>query len=75
VNHAQNRLDARDELTRLEGLGQIVVGAELESDDAIGDVAASRQHDDRNAARRTHRATDSQTQHKRRFQPFTRRRL
>jgi hypothetical protein len=32
---AQQRLDARQQLARLERLGQVVVGAELEADDPV----------------------------------------
>ena len=44
---AQHRLDAPEELAWVEGLGDIVVGAELEPDDAVDVLAARRQHDDR----------------------------
>ncbi len=44
---AQHRVDARDELARIERLGQVVVGAHLEADDAIDVLALGRQHDDR----------------------------
>ncbi len=49
VGPAQNRLDAAHELARREGLGHVVVGAELESQDAVDLVAPRRQHDDRDA--------------------------
>ena len=44
---AQHRVDARDELARIERLGQVVVGAHLEADDAVDVLALGRQHDDR----------------------------
>ncbi len=47
----QQRLDAGQQLARLEGLGQVVVGAELEADDAVGGLAARGQHHQRQAAR------------------------
>src|ERR1051325_10551157 len=44
---SQYRLDARDELAWVERFGQIVVGADLESDDAIDVVTFRCEHDDR----------------------------
>ena len=44
----QNALDAREQLARIERLGQIVVGAHFQADDAIGFLAARGEHDDRN---------------------------
>ncbi len=44
---AQHRVDARDELARVEGLGQVVVGAHLEPDDAVDVLALCGEHDDR----------------------------
>ena len=46
----QDGLHARDQLARLEGLGQVVVGTEFESDHAVHHVAAGGQHDDRDVA-------------------------
>ena len=43
----QHRVDAGDELTWIEGLGQVIVGAHLEPDDAIDVLAFGREHDDR----------------------------
>src|SRR5205814_2375016 len=43
----QDRLHPRQQLARLEWLGQIVVGAELEPDDAIHGIAARGEHQDR----------------------------
>ena len=43
---AQDRLDAAHELARGERLGDVVVGAELEAEDAVDLVAARGQHDD-----------------------------
>ncbi len=45
----QHRADARQELARIEGLGEIVVGAQLQPDDLVGVVAARRHHDHRRA--------------------------
>ena len=42
--------DARRQLAPAERLGDVVVGAELEPEDAIELVAASSQHDDRDVA-------------------------
>ena len=58
VRSAQNRLDAADELARRERLGHVVVGAELEAQDAVDLVAARRQHDDRDAGVRAQVAGD-----------------
>ena len=49
---AQDGADARQQLARLEGLGQVVVGAELEADDAVGVLAERAEHDHRHARRR-----------------------
>jgi len=42
---SEHRLDARRELTRRERLRHVVVGAELEADDAIGLLSARGEHD------------------------------
>ena len=47
LDAAEDRLDARRELARREGLRDVVVGAELEPRDAVGLLVARRQHDDR----------------------------
>ena len=47
----QHALHARKQLARLEGLGDVVVGAGLEPDDAIDRVGRRRHHDDADAAR------------------------
>ena len=44
---AQHRMDARDELARIERLRQVVVGAHLEPDDAVDFLALRGEHDDR----------------------------
>ena len=44
---AEDRLHARDELAGRERLRQIVVGADLEADDAVGLLVAGGQHQDR----------------------------
>src|SRR5688500_10426090 len=45
---AQHGADAREELARAEGLGEVVVGAELEAHYAVGFFRAPGEHDDRN---------------------------
>jgi len=45
---AQDRLDAGDELTRVERLRQVVVGADLEADDLVDVLVSGGQHQDRN---------------------------
>jgi hypothetical protein len=44
---ADERPKARQELARIERLGQIVVGPELEADDSVGILTARGQHQDR----------------------------
>ena len=44
---AQHRADAGEELARHEGLGEVVVGAHLEADDAVHILAARGEHQDR----------------------------
>ncbi len=46
----QNGLDARRQFARVEGLGKIIVGPELEANDTIHVFAARRQHQHRDAA-------------------------
>ena len=43
----QHRVHARHQLARVERLGQVIVGAHFQSDDAVHLVALGRQHDDR----------------------------
>src|SRR5262249_6360599 len=47
---AEHCLHARDELARLERLGDVIIRAELEADDAVRNVAPGGQHDDWQAA-------------------------
>ena len=47
----QHGSDARHQLARRERLGEVIVGAEIQAEDAIGFHAARRQHHDRDAAR------------------------
>ncbi len=53
---AQHGVDARDQLARIERLGQVVVGAHLEADDAIDVLALGGQHDDRHRLARAAQA-------------------
>ena len=48
----QDGSQAGKQLARLEGLGQIVVGPQLETDDAVHGVSARGQHQDRHVAAR-----------------------
>ena len=54
---AQDRAQPRQQLARAEGLGEVIVGAELESDDAIGLLAARGEHQDREIGSGPHAAT------------------
>ena len=49
---AQHRLDPRQQLARVERLGHVVVGAELEPDHPVGLLGHRGQHDDRQVALR-----------------------
>src|SRR5208282_5064591 len=57
---AQDRADAGQELARIARLGQIVVGAEFETDDAVGLLAHGAQHDDGRAVRAGDPAADGE---------------
>ena len=54
----QHRPDPRGHLARAEGLDDVVVGAELEADDAVGLLAAGGEHDDRDLGALAERAGD-----------------
>ncbi len=47
---AQDGADARGQFARIEGLGQVVVGAQFQAHDAVHILAARGQHDDRDLA-------------------------
>jgi len=49
---AEQRFDAGDELSGAEGLGDVIVGTHFEADDAVGFVAARREHQDGQAIQR-----------------------
>ena len=44
---AQDRLDAPQQFTRVEGLGNVVIGAQFQTYDPVDVVAARGQHDHR----------------------------
>jgi hypothetical protein len=46
---AQDAADARQQLARAEGLGQVVVGAHFQADDAVDLVGTRGEHDHRQA--------------------------
>ena len=60
---AEYRLHARDELTRAERLRHVIVGAELEAEDAVDLAVARGQHDDRDLAGRAQTAADLEAVH------------
>ena len=55
---AQDRLDARDELARVERLRQVVVGADLEPDDLVHVFVARGEHQDRDVRALAHALAD-----------------
>ena len=55
---AQDGAQPRQQLARLERLGQVVVGAQLEADDAVHGVAARGQHQDRRLRAGAHAPAD-----------------
>ena len=52
--------DAGDQFARVEGLGDIVVGADLETDNAVDVGATRRQHDDGQRRLRPQSTTDAE---------------
>ncbi len=46
-NAAKHGVGARNDLLRIEGLDDVVVGAAIQSDDSFGVAISGRQHDDR----------------------------
>jgi transposase-like protein len=60
VAAAQHAADARQQLARLERLGQVVVGAHLEAEDAVQRLVAGGQHDDRQGRLRAQLAAQGQ---------------
>src|SRR6478609_4104323 len=55
---AEDRLHSGDELARREGLRQVVVGADLETDDTVRLLVTRREHEDRHLRLRANLATD-----------------
>ena len=55
---AQDRLDARHQLARAEGLADVIVGAEVETDEAVDLLDARRHHHDRHVAEAAELAAD-----------------
>ena len=60
---AEHALDARHELARVEGLRQIVVGADLETDDLVDVLVPGGQHQDRDVRALAHAAADLEAVH------------
>jgi hypothetical protein len=57
---AQHGADAGQQLARIARLGQVVVGAQFQADDAVGLLAHGRQHDDGGAVGGRQAAADGQ---------------
>ena len=60
---AEDALHARDELAGVEGLRQVVVGADLEPDDLVDILVAGGQHQDRHVRSLAHAAADLDAVH------------
>ena len=58
VGSAQDRLDPGQQLTRIEGFGQIVVGPDLQPHDTVSFITQGCQHQDRNGPLRTQTSAD-----------------
>ncbi|CAN6484074.1 unnamed protein product [Victoria cruziana] len=56
---AQHGADARQQLTRLEGLGQVIVGAKLQADHAVHGVTLGREHQDGGLGQRRRQGADA----------------
>ncbi len=57
---AQHRIDPRQQLARVERLGQVIVSAHLEAEDAVDVLAARGEHDDRRLRFRAHLAAQAE---------------
>ncbi len=55
---AEHDPDARQELTRLEGLGDVILGADLKPDHLVHRIALRRQHDHRRLGGRCRQGSD-----------------
>jgi hypothetical protein len=64
----EHALDARDELTRIERLRQVVVRADLEPDDLVDVLVARREHQDRDVGALADAAADLDPVHVRQVQ-------
>lgn len=60
---AQNRADTRKYLAKMERLGDVVVGTDLQADDSINNVTLSRHHDDRKRGALADLTCDAQAVH------------
>ncbi len=56
-------MDARSELTGIEGFGEVMIGADFQADDALHIVAVSREHDDGNGGDGADFAEDFEAAH------------
>ena len=56
----QHALDAREQFARVEGLRDVVVGADLEPDDAVDDAAGAGHHDDADVVALAQEAREAQ---------------
>ena len=60
---AQNGVDARGEFAGIEGLGEVIIGADLQADDAVHVVAVSGEHDHRDVGDGTDLAENFEAAH------------
>ena len=60
MDAAQHRLDAGQKLARVEGLAEIIVGAELQTDDSVGLLGHGGEKDDGNFGRVAQMAAERQ---------------
>src|SRR6185295_15588660 len=58
---AQHGADAREQLARAEGFGEVVVGAQFQAGDPVDLLALAGQHDDRQARAAAQRARERKT--------------
>ena len=49
VKTAQDRFDSRQQFARIEGFADVVIGTELQTDDAIGLIGSGGEHNDGDA--------------------------
>ena len=65
IQAAQDGAQSRGEFARRAGLGDVIVGAELQTQDAVDIVSAGGEHQNRNGASRTKPAQDFDARHAR----------